>query len=216
VAEILEWMGFIGFGAKSFYEKTGFTSGNIGQKIMGDNITITDDGLNPQGMAIPFDFEGSPREKVMLIDKGVCQGFVTDTHYASIYNKNSTGHALPPDETEGPFPLNLTIEPGDKTREEMIKTISRGILITRFHYVNGFLDPHHALMTGLTRDGTFLIEGGKITKALKGMRFTQPILKALSQVKAVSSDRRLVGDPSSYIGAVLVPSLLINNFTFTG
>ena len=104
---------------------------------------------------------------------------------------------------------------GEHSSEDMIKMVSRGILITRFHYVNGFLDPHHALMTGLTRDGTFLIEDGKIKKALKNLRFTQPMLKALSQVKAISKQRKLAGDPSS-IGAALVPSLLIEKFTFTG
>ena len=107
-------------------------------------------------------------------------------------------------------------EPGTKTPDEMIKMVKRGILISRFHYVNGFIDPHRAVMTGLTRDGTFLIEDGKIKSALKNMRFTQPMLEAFSRVKAISKIRRLVADPCSSIGSALVPSLLIQNFTFTG
>jgi len=216
VAEILEWLGYIGFGAKRVMDHTSFLTANLGRKIMGENITIYDDGLNPDGFALPFDYEGNPRKKIALIEKGVAKDFVLDNHYGYLYKKGSSGHGLSPGEIEGPLPLNLSMEKGDKTLDEMKKSLKKGILITRFHYVNGFLNPHEALMTGLTRDGTFLIENGKIKKALKNLRFTQSILEAFSKVVSISKERKLVGDPAQNIGACLCPALLIKDFKFTG
>ncbi len=183
---------------------------------MSNKITILDDGLNPQTIIYPFDFEGTPKRKVMLIENGVAKGVVYDSHYGSLYKKGSTGHALPPDEVEGPLPLNLIMEPGDSSIEDMRRSIKRGIAITRFHYINGLLKPTQALMTGLTRDGTFLIEDGKIKKPLKNLRFTESILRAFSHVASISKERKLVGDPTQEMGTSYVPALLIKDFTFTG
>lgn len=216
VGDILQWLGYIGFGAKQFYEKTSFLSGKIDQKLMSDKITIFDEGLNPQSIIYPFDFEGIPKKKVTLIENGVAKGVVYDSHYGSFYKKGSTGHALPPDEVEGPLPLNLIMEPGDSSINDMKKSIKRGVSITRFHYINGLLRPTEALMTGLTRDGTFLIENGKLKKPLKNLRFTESILKAFSNIISVSKERKLVGDPTQEMGTSFVPALLIKDFNFTG
>jgi len=216
VGEIMQWLGYIGFGAKQFYEKTSFLSDRIGDKIMSDKVTIYDDGFHPETIVYPFDFEGTPKKKVMLIENGIAKGVVYDSHYGSLYKKESTGHAPLPDETEGPLPLNLVMEPGEVSIDEMRKSMTKGISVTRFHYVNGLLEPKEALMTGLTRDGTFLVEDGKIKKPLKNLRFTESILRAFSNIKSISKERKLISDPAQEMGSYIVPAVLIKDFTFTG
>ncbi len=216
VAELTEWLSFIGFGAKHVVEATSFLSGRMGEKIVSRKITIMDDGPNPEGMAAPFDFEGIPKEKVFLINQGVASGMVYDSHYAKLHRRHSTGHALAYDETEGPLAANLFMAAGDTPYEELISRMDRGIWITRFHYVNGLLNTQEALMTGLTRDGTFLVRKGKVVQAVKNLRFTQSILEAFSRVAAVSRERRLIADPAQGFSAAVVPALLIRGFFFTG
>lgn len=216
VGDILQWLGVIGFGARQLYEKTSFLSGRIGEKIMSNEVTISDEGLNPQTVIYPFDFEGTPKKKIMLIEQGVAKGVVYDSHYGTVYKKGSTGHALLPDETEGPLPFNLIMEAGNSSIEDMRRSIKRGISVTRFHYINGLLKPTEALMTGLTRDGTFLIKDGKIKKPLKNLRFTESILRAFSNIRNVSRERKLVGDPTQQMETSYVPALLIKDFAFTG
>jgi predicted Zn-dependent protease len=123
---------------------------------------------------------------------------------------------MTPDETEGPLPLNLAIAPGRLRVSEMIRRCKRGLLIPRFHYVNGLLNPREALMTGLTREGAFLIEDGKLVAPVTKMRFTQSLLEAFSHVRGVSSERRLVADPSQGFGSALMPTLHLAKFQFTG
>lgn len=216
VGEILEWLSYIGFGAKSFCERTSFLSGRIGQKIMGENITIYDDGSSAGGLTVPFDFEGIPKKKTYLVKDGIAKGIVYDTHYGGLHNKKSTGHASPPDECEGPFALNLFIKAGQNSIDDIIKYVRRGIYVTRFHYVNGLLKTQDAIMTGMTRDGTFLIKDGKIKHPIINLRFTQNFLKAFSNVIKISKETKLVSDPSSGVFSCRVPALLIKDFTFTG
>ncbi|MBI4355822.1 MAG: TldD/PmbA family protein [Candidatus Omnitrophica bacterium] len=216
VGELLTWLGFLAFGAKAVHERTSFLAGRMGERLMGRNITITDDGTDPAGLPMPFDFEGVARQPVTLIDRGIARGLVYDTHYARLFDAASTGHAQPPDDVEGPQPSHLGIAAGATPMEQLLGRIDRGILVTRFHYVNGLLNPREALMTGLTRDGTFLIERGRLSAPLPNLRFTQSILEALNQVEAISRERRLVADPTQEFGAVLAPALLLRRFTFTG
>ncbi len=216
VSEILDWMGYIGFCAKSFAERRSFLSGRLGEKLMNERVSIYDDGLVPEGLIIPFDFEGVTKKKTMLIENGIARGFVCDTKYGSLYDRRSSGHASTPDDAEGPQPLNLIMGAGESAFDDMLRSMERGILVTRFHYVNGLLDTRRALMTGLTRDGTFLIENGKFISGLKNLRFTQDMLDAFSNIVMVSRERKLTGDPADSAGATLVPALLIKDFTFTG
>lgn len=216
VAELLEWLGYIGFGAKGLAERTSFLAGRLGDRLMSDRITIRDDALDPDGLAVPFDYEGVPKSRVPLIDRGVAAGVVYDTAYGALYHRASTGHALPYDETEGPLPMHLGLAAGATPRREMERRLGRGLVITRFHYVNGLLDPRRAVMTGLTRDGVFLVKGGRVAGSARNLRFTQSILEAFSSVEAVSRERRLVADPSAGLASCLAPALLIRGFTFTG
>lgn len=216
IAEILGWLGYLGFGAKQFAERTSFLCGRMGDKLTGESITITDDATDPAGLAFPFDFEGVPTQPVTLIDRGIGAGLVYDTHYARLYDTHSTGHAPSPDATEGPLPGHLQVAAGNATYDAMVRALDRGIIVTRFHYVNGFLDPRNTLMTGLTRDGTFLVEDGKIVAPLRNLRFTERMLEAFGRARLISRDRTLIADPAQDGGGSLCPAMLINDFTFTG
>ena len=216
VAELLEWLGFITFGAKAFAERTSCLAGRLGDAVMGEAISIADDALDPAGLAMPFDYEGTPKQRVPLIERGVATGIVYDTFYGKLYNRPSTGHAMPYDDTEGPLPLHLAMGAGSAPRSTMERQLGDGLVINRFHYVNGLLDTRRALMTGLTRDGTYRVRQGKVVGAVKNLRFTQSVLEAFSHVAAVSRERRLIADPSADLGSCLAPTLLIRGFTFTG
>jgi predicted Zn-dependent protease len=214
LSSILDWLGYIGFGADRFQEGRSFMSGNIDKRIMGSNISMWDDGCNPAGLPLPFDFEGVPKQRVDLIHKGVAKGVVYNSITAKREGRRSTGHALPPGEQINALPLNLFVETGNSTLDEMIASLDRGILVTRFHYINGLLDPKRALFTGMTRDGTFLVEKGKIAYPLKNMRFTHSMLAAFSNVEMISRDAKL--NISTWHGASLVPALKIKGFNFSG
>lgn len=209
VAELVSFMGYLGFGAKTVQEGRSFVSGKLGQAITGEHLTLWDDGWDPAGLPLPFDFEGVPKQKVMLIERGVARAIVYDTVTARKDGVQSTGHALGPGSTAGPMPINLFVAPGDSSLEQMIADTDRGILVTRFHYTN-VAERMRAVLTGMTRDGTFLIEGGQITKPVKNFRFTESALEAFARVESVSRDRRLVEGP------VLAPAMKVRDFRFSG
>jgi len=216
IGELLEWMSMIGFGAKSYQEETSFLSGRLGEKIMSEKMTIYDDGNDPSGIAMPFDFEGVPKQRVYFLNKGVAQGVVYDSVTAKKEGKVSTGHALPPSSRSDPMPLNVFVEPGNEDEEQMIASMERGILVTRFHYVNGLLNTREALFTGMTRDGTFFVEDGKVKYPIVNLRFTESMLRAFSNVEMVSKGRKAINAWWEEVGAVVVPTILIKDFNFSG
>lgn len=216
VNEILEWLIYIGFGAESFIDGTSFMSGKIGKNIMSKKITIYDDGADSKGFPVPFDFEGMAKKRLDIIKNGVAKGVAFDMLAAKKCRKSTTGHALIPEDIEGPFPSNVFIKEGEHTIDEMVSMIERGILVTRFHYVNGLLDTKTASMTGMTRDGTFYIEDGKIKYPVEDMRFTESILDAFSRIEAISKERQAFPAQYSDVGASVVPALLIKEFNFSG
>jgi PmbA protein len=212
VAQLVSFLGFIGFGALAFQEQRSFLHGKLGQKIVGENITLWDDALDRRTIGFPFDFEGVPKRKVILIEQGVAKNIVYDSYTAQRENKESTGHALPAPNPYGPIPVNLFLGPGDSSTDEMIASTERGILVTRFHYTN-IEDPMKTTLTGMTRDGTFLIKDGKIAGGIRNLRITQGILEALNNVELISKTIRLV---DGGFGACCVPMLKIKDFNFTG
>ncbi len=212
VAQLLSFLGFIGFGALAFQEQRSFLYGKLGQKIVGDNVTLWDDARDSRTIGFPFDFEGVPKQKVVLIEQGVAKNVVYDSYTAQREEKKSTGHALPAPNPYGPIPTNLFLETGESSPEEMIASTKKGILVTRLHYTN-IEDPMKTVLTGMTRDGTFLIEHGKISKGIRNLRITQTILEALNNVELVSEKSRLV---DSGFGTCYVPMLKIKHFNFTG
>ncbi len=216
LAALVEWMNYIGFGSKSFQEETSFLSNRIGKKIMGANVTMYDNGLDESGIAFPFDFEGVPKQKVMLIDSGVAKGVVYNSLHAHKEGKKSTGHALTPDNSEGAYAMNLFIDGGDSSVDRMIESVDKGILVTRFHYINGLLDTTNAVLTGMTRDGTFWVQDGKVKHGIKNLRFTDSMLKAFSGVSQISQERKIVASWWEDIGCIVAPAMLMEKFKFTG
>ena len=126
VADLIAFMGYMGFGAQDFLEGTSFLSSRMGQKVMHESVSIWDDGLDPAGMPMPFDYEGVPKRRVSLIENGMARGVVYDTHYAAKAGARSTGHALPPTYGGGPLPTNLFMAPGTSSLDEMVASTERG------------------------------------------------------------------------------------------
>jgi len=213
---VMNWLSIIAFGSKAFLEGTSFLVGKLGERSMGENITIYDSIHEPEAEGIPFDFEGTPKQKLILIERGVNRGAVFDRISAKQAGMEPTGHAGPPGSPWGAIPWNVCMAPGDSSLEEMIAGCERGLLITRFHYLNGFLNPREALMTGMTRYGTFLVEGGKIKHAVKNLRWTESMLRAFSNVEAISKAREVVPLGDGGAAFSILPAIYIKGFTFTG
>ena len=210
VAEMLEFMSYMGFSALSVQEERSFM--RLGEKIAGESISIWDDGLDPSGLPAPFDFEGVPKTRVDLIVHGIARGLVYDQMTARREGRASTGHGLPAPNAEGPFALNLFMAPGSVDKDRLMDGIKRGIWVTRFWYVR-VVHPKASIITGMTREGTFLIEGGKIVSPVKDLRFTQSILEALQGTVALSRSTKL--QASEYFGATRAPALRLQAFNFT-
>ena len=217
IAEMLEWINYVGLGSKSFEQKTSFLSGKIGRKITSDRITIYDSGLDSRSMAFPFDFEGVPKKKVVYIDKGVAKGVVHDLASALKAGTKSTGHAVTANESdEGAFGFNIFMAPGKASHDKMVAGIKRGILVTRFHYINGLIDTRNSVLTGMTRDGTFLVENGEIVCGLKNLRFTDSFTRAFKSVQAISKETQRVESWWSAVGCMTVPAVHLGSFKFSG
>jgi len=214
VAGLLDWLGYIGFGGKQFNEGTSFLAERLGKQIMGSGVTLYDDHAELRGLGLPMDFEGVPRRRVALVRDGVAAGVVHDSLSAARAGVTSTGHALPPDAESGPAPMNLAMAPGESTREEMIASMDRGLVVTRFHYLNGLLETRRALFTGMTRDGTFLVEKGEIVGAVANMRFTEPMLEAFSRIAAIGRHRQSLGTWAGRGSTCTVPPILVRDFHF--
>jgi len=212
VAEMMQFLAYLGFGAKQFHEGSSFVSGRLGERVLGENVSIYDDPFHPLNLGMPFDFEGMAKEKLPLVENGVIKNVVYDHKYGKKHGKKPTGHGLPAPNTEGPMPFHLSMSPGTTPRAELIKKVKKGILVTRFWYVNP-IHPKLLNITGMTRDGTFLIENGKITARLNNLRFTQSIPEALANVLNIA---REVKAEESFGGATVVPSLHIGKWNFTG
>lgn len=210
VVDVMDMLGYLGFSALAVQEGRSFVE--PGKRIGSDLVTVTDDGSDPAGLPLWFDYEGVAKQRVPLITNGLCQGVVYDSQTAAHDGVASTGHGLPAPNPYGPFPLNMVMAPGDRTREELIAGLDRGLLVTRFHYTNP-VHPKLAIVTGMTRDGTFLVEGGRIVAPVRNLRFTQSYLDALAGVSAVASDRRTL---KGFLGGVVVPAVRIDGWTFTG
>jgi PmbA protein len=214
VQDMVRMMAYTGLSAVAVQEGRSFMVGKIGQQMLDSRVSIQDDGLNLDGIPWPFDFEGVPKQRVNFFENGVARGVVYDSYRAAKEGKQSTGHALPAPNAFGPLPLNTFFAPGDATLEEMVASTKRGIYVTRFHYTRP-AEPTRVVITGMTRDGTFLVENGEIAFPIKNLRFTQGYLEALNHVEAIGRDTRLL----SGMGGIVrdsVPALKLGKFTFTG
>lgn len=213
--DLVAMLNATGMGAQAVQEGRSWMNDRIGQEIMSPLVSIWDDGHDLEGSPLPFDFEGVPRQRVPIVDRGLVCGPVYDRYTAKKEGRESTGHATPPTMrfVSGPLAMNLFMAAGDSSVDEMIRSTARGLYITRFWYTRP-VHPRDCIVTGMTRDGLFMIEDGELTHAVKNLRFTQSYVKALGGVQAVSRERRTL--ITEFGGAYCVPALKIEAFNFTG
>ena len=210
VVDLLDMLGYLGFSALAVQEERSFVE--IGRTIGSELVTIVDDGHDPAGLPMAFDYEGVAKQRVTLLDRGVCRGVVQDTQTAARDGVASTGHGLPAPNPWGPFPLNMVMAAGTASRDDLVAGLDRGLLVTRFHYTNP-VHPKLAIITGMTRDGTFLVEGGQIVGPVRNLRFTQSYLEALACTVGVARERKTL---KGFLGGVVVPAIRLDGWTFTG
>ncbi|HER25036.1 MAG TPA: TldD/PmbA family protein [Candidatus Atribacteria bacterium] len=212
LAEILNYTGYTAFNGKTIMEGKSFVDHNQGKKIFPEMITVSDDPFDELTLPIPFDLVGYPREKTALIQNGVVKDGVYDHLTALKYNKKCTGNTLSPEQASfGALPFNLVMQEGSNSLEEIISSTKKGIYISRFHYVN-IVNPMSVQLTGMTRDGTFLIEEGRMVKAIKNMRFNTSVIDMLKAVDMISQERQT---KPGFVGPVVAPYLRTTHFTFS-
>lgn len=212
VIELVEFLNYLGFGGLAYQEGRTYTSGKLGEKLFDERISLIDDPADTRVLGPCFDYEGHAKSRLPLIENGVIRNLAYDRRVAAKENVRSTGHALMPPSTMGPFPTNIILAPGDSSLDEMVASTERGIYVTRFWYSN-VVDPKQAIITGMTRDGTFLIEDGKLTRPLRNMRYNESLIKALNQVDSLGEQSLSF---RGYFGKLAVPALKLRNFHFTG
>jgi PmbA protein len=198
------------FSAQNFSDGSSFCSDGLDRSYFDERVTVVDDYAHPLAPSMPFDYEGYPKSRVALVENGVVRNIVTDSYYARKLDRPNTGHALPAPSAVGPQPLNIAIAPGQASTPELISRTKRGLLISRFWYIRT-VDQKRAIVTGMTRDGTFLIESGRITRGVRNMRFNQSILHALQNVEFSDVAQR----SAQYSYSLVVPAAKIERFAFT-
>lgn len=212
VGDILSFLGHLGFSAQAVQEGRSFMGGRLGQKVLHESISIWDDSLGPGTIPTAFDMEGYPKKKVDFIVNGVARGICYDSYTAARDGKTSTGHASPMGWSMGPVPVNMFLKTGQATLEQMIAATKKGLWITRFWYTRT-VHPLKVIVTGMTRDGTFLVEKGEVRHPIKNLRFTQSYLDALNSVDLIGKEAKLRDSEMVYN---VVPALKLAKFTFTG
>jgi predicted Zn-dependent protease len=216
LAEVFEWMNMITFSGRAFEDGSSFFVGHRGEELLGTSLTLADDATDESFLPFPFDMEGVPKRRVDLVRDGVIGTPVVDKLYADRLGMPLTGSAASLGGDDHGTALHLSMAGGNATREELIASTERGIWVTRFNYLNGLLDPKVALMTGMTRDGTFLIEDGRVTKRLPNLRWTQSIVDAFRRIDGLTRERRIVGAWWNVIGGVIAPTTRIRRWNVTG
>jgi PmbA protein len=212
-AAVLDLVGqmFGDFSATALRDGRSFLNERVGKKIFGDNITIYDDCFDPYQSGVPFDGEGVPRRRLTLVEEGVVRELAYSRQAAAAAGAEPTGHGYPLPNEMGEAPANIVFHGGESSVEEMVKSTERGILVTRFWYIRE-VDPYEKIFTGMTRDGTFLIERGEVTAGVRNFRFNQSLIELLSNVEALSPAVRASGEESM---DMVVPAMKVRDFNFT-
>lgn len=211
MAEMLQNLALMGISALAVQEERSFMNGQSGKQLVSPLVTLRDDAYDPLSQVCSFDYEGVPKQRVTVFERGMARDVVYDSFTAQRSAQTNTGHALPAPNSEGPIPLNLVMEAGSASLEELIRGVEHGIYVTRFHYTNP-VHPVRTLLTGMTRNGTFLIEHGELTQPVKNFRFTQSILEALRGVQALGRESLQWRE----FFPVVAPAARVENFNFTG
>jgi len=212
-AAVLDLVGFLfyDFAATALQDKRSCFNERMGKQVFGKNISIVDDVYHPLQLGAPCDGEGLPRQKVLLVDQGVPKNLVYSRASAKVAKKNPTGHGFPLPNEYGEAPMNLVFSGGKSSLEEMIASTDRGLLVTRLWYIRE-VDPYEKIMTGMTRDGLFLVEKGRVTSAVRNFRFNQSILEMLRNVESLGPAVRATGEESF---EMVVPAMKIRDFHFS-
>ena len=212
-AAVLDLVGFLFYdfaGTAVLDQRSCFTN-RLGKQIMGENVTLHDDVTHALQSGPPFDGEGLPRQTVLLVDRGVPRHLVYARATAKKMKAKATGHGLPLPNQDGEAPFNLVFAGGTTSLDTMIATTDRGILLTRLWYIRE-VEPYEKILTGMTRDGSFLVENGKISAGIRNFRFNQNILEMLSNVGQMSPAVRAAGEESF---EMVVPAMKVRDFHFT-
>lgn len=212
VASLVLFLAYQGCGAREVDEQASFLCGRMGNKLFSEALTIRDDGRHPAYPGLPFDWEGSVRSALTLIDKGVPTRPVTDRNYALARGEESSGHALLQPSSHGPMPQALCIEPGAQTQDELVAGVANGLLVTQLHYVN-LTEPRELVLTGMTRNGTYRIENGQLGAAVKNLRFTDSLVRLLGRVSGIGKELAVCG--ALFDGEAIVPALRIDGMRFS-
>jgi PmbA protein len=223
-AELLQYFAYDSFGALGLLEERSYLTGRLGEAIFDPKVSIADDALDPRGLPKAFDFEGTPKQRVELIENGVARGVVWDRSTAARSGKNearSTGHAPQPLLRDyGPLAYSLSVAPGNVASvAELAELVGDGICVTRLHYLS-VVHPREGVITGMTRDGTFRIRDGKLAEPLVNLRFTVSVPDLLGDVPGLTREATLV-NASDFYGerypfGVLTPAVATARFTITG
>ena len=211
VAAMLLFPAWLGFNGKAHDEGTSFAQ--LGEAQMDEAIDLWDDATDPRSLGRAYDAEGTPKRRVDLVRRGVTVGLVHDRRSARRAGVEPTGHSIGQD-TFGAYPTDLFLGAGDRSPEELVASVERGLLVTDLWY-NRILDPKTQVVTGLTRNGVFLIERGEVVAPVQNLRYTQSVMGALApgHVLGVGDDAVLVGNEG---GTMQVPSLHLAAWAFTG
>ena len=212
-AAVLDLVGFLfyDFSATALEDKRSCLNDRMGKPLFGRNISVCDDAYHPGQLGAPFDGEGVPRQRVILVDKGVPRNLVYSRASAKRAKKKPTGHGFALPNEYGEAPMNLVFSGGKSSLQEMIASTEQGLLVTRLWYIRE-VDPYEKVMTGMTRDGLFRVEKGKVTTAARNFRFNQSVLEMLRNVELMSPAVRSTGEEAF---EMVVPAMKINGFHLT-
>jgi PmbA protein len=202
---------FFDFSGTAVRDQRSFLTGRAGAKLFGDGIQITDDVYHPLQSGAPFDGEGVPRRRLVLVQDGVVGELPHSRQAAHRDGVQPTGHGFPLPNEEGEAPLNIVIQGGTEKIEDIVAATERGVLVTRLWYIRE-VDPYKKIMTGMTRDGTFLVEGGRIVCGLRNLRFNESLIDLLNHVEAMSPAGRTCGEESF---PMVAPAMRVRDFHFT-
>jgi PmbA protein len=212
-AAVLDLVGFLfyDFAATALEDKRSCLNDRVGKPLFGQNITISDDVYHPLQQGAPFDGEGMPRQRVLLVDHGLPKSLVYSRASARAAGKKPTGHGFALPNEYGEAPMNLVFGGGDSSLQKMIASTDRGLLVTRLWYIRE-VDPYEKVMTGMTRDGLFLVENGRVASAACNFRFNQSLIEMLQNVELLSPSVRATGEEAF---EMVVPAMKVLNFHFS-
>jgi predicted Zn-dependent protease len=212
-AAVLDLVGFLfyDFAATALQDKRSCLNDRMGKQVFGQNITISDDVYHPLQQGAPFDGEGLPRQRVQLVDCGIARNLVYSRAAAKAARKQPTGHGFALPNEYGEAPMNLVFGGGDSSIDKMVAATERGLLVTRLWYIRE-VDPYEKVMTGMTRDGLFLVENGKVTGAVRNFRFNQSIIEMLKNVDLLGPAVRATGEEAF---EMVVPAMKVRDFYFS-